>query len=174
MSQHRELSPPSSRSRGFTLVEVLVAVTLMTTALVPAFVLSGSAVKLSLRIKNELIAAALAQEGVEVVRAIRDANWFAGDDFAFGLGGCSSGCTFEYDSDGPEPAGVEETLTVNPDTGLYTYDSGGEPTPFSREVTIERPEPTSPELIVSSVVRWDERGEPRSVTVEYHLFDWLQ
>lgn len=177
MSRHPDSSRHVRRSsKGFTLVEVLVAVTLLTTALVPAFVLSSNAIRLSLRIRNELIASGLAQEGVEIVRALRDANWFGPDGTSFdaGLTDCGSGCTFQFDSEGPESDDPTKKLKLDPDTGLYRYDRGDD-TIFSREVTIEEGS-TPSELIVSSVVEWEERGveEPKSVIVEYHLFDWVK
>ncbi len=173
MSQPLELSRynNASHERGFTLVEVLIALTLLTTALVPTFLLSSSALQLSNRIKNSLIAANLAQEGVEVVRAIRDANWFSGAAFSAGLGGCESGCVFQHDSVGPVTGVVAGTpLKLDPSTGLYQYSTGAD-TVFDRTVTITA---TADEIIISSVVSWQERSIARSTTLEYHLYNWAQ
>lgn len=153
-------------------MEVLVAMTLLTTALVPAYVLTSNAVSLSQRIRNELIASGLAQEGVEIVRAIRDANWFKEPpEFATELDDCEDGCRFQYDSTEPEPVDPTTLLAIDPDTGLYQYD-GGDPSLFTRTVTIRQPAPA--ELVVTSEVRWNERGIDKSVSVQYHLFDWIK
>jgi prepilin-type N-terminal cleavage/methylation domain-containing protein len=162
------------RTAGFTLVEVLVAMALLTTALVPAFVLATNAVSLSTTIRNSLIASNLAQEGAEVTRAIRDANWFAPGPPAYsdGLDSCNAGCTVQYDSDAPVVAAFMATpLKLDPVTGLYQYNTG-DPTPFSRTITVTTL--SAHELRVVSLVTWKERGIDKSSQVEYHLYDWIQ
>ena len=66
---------------GFTLVEALVALVILTIALGPALVLSSNISSTASVIQNNLIAANLSQEGVEVIRALRDANWYNGLPF---------------------------------------------------------------------------------------------
>jgi prepilin-type N-terminal cleavage/methylation domain-containing protein len=162
----------SSASPGFTLVEVLVAMALLTTALVPAFVLATNAVSLSTTIRNSLIASNLAQEGAEITRAMRDANWFASVPFQTGLDVCSAGCAVQFDSTVPiTGALVASPLRLDPVTGLYQY-STGNPTLFTRSVTVTAVSPQ--ELRVVSLVTWRERGIDKSSEVEYHLYDWIQ
>ena len=61
-------------SKGFTLIEALIALVILTVAIGPAVALAGSALRISTTIRNNLIATGLAQEGVEVVRTVRDDN----------------------------------------------------------------------------------------------------
>lgn len=181
MSPHQDLSQRSSshHNRGFTLVEVLVALTLLTTALVPAFVLASNAVNLSVRIKNSLTAADLAQEGVEVVRAIRDDNWFAEEAApleANGLSECdtAAGCQVQWDSPQMEKLSGNPFLKIDPATGLYQYGPSGAPDSiFHRKITITEVVPGI-EVAVISKVEWMEHGKPKEVSIEYHLFNWLQ
>ena len=63
---------------GFTLIEALVALVILTIALGPALVLSSNISSTASVIQNNLIAANLSQEGIEVIRALRDANWYSG------------------------------------------------------------------------------------------------
>lgn len=158
-------------TKGFTLVEALVALTLLTVGLIPAFIQASSAVTLSSSVRNSLIAAHLAQEGVEVVRAARDGNWFAGQPFNTGLTSCTSGCRVQYDSALTQPLGGNPALKLDPLSGLYQYSSGTD-TLFHRTITITAP--TSHELAVFSAVTWRERSGDKTFTVEYHLFDWIQ
>jgi len=147
---------------------------LLTTAMVPAFVLATNAVSLSTTIRNSLIAANLAQEGAEITRAIRDANWFnpGATSYADGLDSCNLGCTVQYDSTSPVVAAFVATpLKLDPVTGLYQYNSG-EDTIFTRTITTETV--SDHELKVVSLVEWKERGVQKSSMVEYHLYDWLQ
>lgn len=150
-----------------------MSLALLTTALVPTFVLASNAVALSVRIRNTLISSGLAQEGVEVVRAIRDANWFRGVAFDTGLTTCAAGCAFQFDSTAPKGGvSVGTFLSLDPATGLYQYDRGT-PTLFKRSVTIV-PGTAPSELVVQSRVDWMERTQPKNVIIEYHLYDWMK
>ncbi|MBI2062086.1 MAG: prepilin-type N-terminal cleavage/methylation domain-containing protein [Candidatus Yanofskybacteria bacterium] len=152
--------------KGFTLVEALVALMILTIALGPALVLSSNISSTASVIQNNLIAANLAQEGIEVVRSFRDANWFNGLPFDTGM------------ADGIYRVGLRSTslssLDLNPpikiDAGMYNYISGTD-TIFRRTITITKI--NSEELRIISDVTWTERGNrPRDVRVESHLFDW--
>ena len=169
MSQHpeklnRNLVPLIEA--GFTLVEALVALVILTLALGPALVLSSSISSTASILQNNLIAANLSQEGVEVVRALRDANWYNGLSFDNGL---SDGIyRVDWNSNSLTSLGVNPPLKVS--SGLYNY-SAGTATIFKRTITITKI--NSEELRVISDVTWTERGErARDVRVESHLFDW--
>jgi len=162
----------TSPEAAFTLVEVLVALSILTTALVPAFVLAGDALKLSTRLRNTLISANLAQEGVEIARAIRDGNWFNGVPFDQGLSSCDAGCTVQFDSDAPVVGTFMNTpLKLDSATGLYQYSTGANSI-FTRTITVTAAPPSA--IKVVSEVSWMERSVPKKTTLEYYLFDWVQ
>lgn len=166
----------NSSQRGFTLVEVLAALAMLSVAIVPTLFLSTSSLDISFSIRNNLIAANLAQEGVEVVRAIRDANWFNSVAYDSGLTTCTTGCRVEYKSSALSPLGVNPVLTLNPSTGVYFYPdldgsiAGSVDSIFKRTITITSV--SAVELKVTSAVSWTERGRAKNVTVEDHLFNW--
>ena len=60
---------------GFTLLETIVAVGLITVGLISALALISSSLFYVSSIEDRLIAANLAGEGIEIVRNIRDNNW---------------------------------------------------------------------------------------------------
>ena len=60
--------------KGFTLIEALVAIALIAGGLVSALSLTTKSVFDASRIKNDLIAVNLAQEGIEMMRLIRENN----------------------------------------------------------------------------------------------------
>jgi type II secretory pathway pseudopilin PulG len=156
---------------GFTLIEALVALALLTVGLIPAFQQATDAVVLASSIRNSLAASNFAQEGAEVVRSIRDANWFAGDPFDTGLDGCASGCRVEYGSTDLLPLDGNPVLKQDEDSGLFQYQSG-EDTLFSRRITIQ--DESDHQLAVSVLIEWRERTGSKSFELEYHLYDWLQ
>src|SRR3990167_3334864 len=75
----------NKNSMGFTLIEALVSLVVLTVALGPALVLSSNISSTASIIQNNLVAANLSQEGLEVIRALRDANWYNGLSFDSGL-----------------------------------------------------------------------------------------
>jgi type II secretory pathway pseudopilin PulG len=63
------------KSAGFSLIEVVISVFLVAVGLVSSVQLISSGIYTSLDSRDQMIAAELAQEGVELVRNIRDNNW---------------------------------------------------------------------------------------------------
>jgi len=155
MYQHRE-----QLNRGFTLIEALVALVILTIALGPALILASNFSATASVVKNNLIGANLAQEGVEVVRALRDTNWF---------NGLSEGIyRIEWDSDSLISLGSNPPLKIN--NGLYNYTNGTD-TIFKRTITLTKI--NAAELKIVSNVIWTEKGNrARDVNVESHLFNW--
>lgn len=153
-------------SMGFTLIEALVALVVLTMALGPALVLSSNISSTASVIRNNLIAANLSQEGVEVVRALRDANWYNG--LAFDSGLADGTYRIEWNSDALIALGGNPALKLN--AGLYNYSSGTD-TIFYRTISITKL--NSEELKIISSITWTERANsPRGVTTESHLFNW--
>jgi len=152
--------------KGFTLVEALVALVILTIALGPALVLSSNISSTASVIQNNLIAANLSQEGVEVIRALRDANWYNGLPFDTGL--TDGSYRIEWSSNTLIALGSNPPLKIS--AGLYNYSSGVD-TVFKRTVTITKI--NSEELRIISEIAWTERGNrTRDVKTESHLFDW--
>ncbi len=154
--------------QGFTLVETLVALALVASSLVPIFFLSSSSARLSQNIEHDVVATNLVQEGIEVIRAIRDSNWFSSAPFPAGLD--DGDYEVEWDSGVPMASYVGRFLRID-DNGRYTYDpTAPKRTIFQRKVTIQRI--SDVELKVTSMVIWQERGAVRQIELEDHLFDW--
>lgn len=71
--------------RGFTLIEAMVAVTILTLSIAGPLYTANSAIVASMIARDQLTASYLAQEGIEYVRALRDYEYLA----AYHLGGAS-------------------------------------------------------------------------------------
>ena len=61
--------------KGQTLLELIVALSILIVALVATIVLIVSSINAGKQDRNKLIATSLAREGIETVRNIRDSNW---------------------------------------------------------------------------------------------------
>ncbi len=66
------------KPRGFTLLELIVALGIIMTGVVAVFGLFLQTSKTQRAQEGNTLALTLAQEGIEVVRLIRDSNWLAG------------------------------------------------------------------------------------------------
>ena len=61
--------------KGFTLIETLIAITILTLSIVGPFQVVQSVLLSSYNARDQLIAAGLAQDGIEYIRMIRDSNY---------------------------------------------------------------------------------------------------
>lgn len=155
-------------NKGFTLIEAIVALVLVTIATGPVLILATSSINVASRIEHNLIAANLAQEGIEAVRNIRDTNWLTEVSFDNNLPVGTWRVVWNTVSGGLIAVGSNPVLKKN--NGLYNYTSGID-TIFRRTVTISKP--NSSELVLISSVIWTERGGlNRNISAEAHLFDW--
>lgn len=155
--------------RGFSLLEVIFAVFILSVGISGAISLIGSTNRLIGQAQNKTIAVNLAQEEIEVVRALRDNNWLNGLTYDTGLMGASDAC-LEYDSMALiDPCSVS-AQKIYWSGSRYDHDSGGTETPFSRKVSISSG--TDSDLVlflrVEVVVTWNNQ----IITVEEHLYDW--
>lgn len=165
---------------GFTLIETLFAILIFSAALVSLLVIAGKGISATGQVKNETIAFYLAQEGLEVVRNIRDSNFVSGNTWDGGFSGtpdCATPNRCYLDFIG----GVPQLETVaNPtdgdiffNNGIYT-NQGGTPTAFTRYVQVVPVVNggTPDEYTVTSRVRWQSRGITRSVELTTLIKKW--
>lgn len=173
----------SAPQRGFTLIETLVAITVIMTAIAGPLYAMQQTLKMSQSASDQLIASSLAQEGVEFVRAIRDNNYLynigtgSSRSWLYGLDGTSSSVNCITANCVVDPTQNTVSRTVNPlylsATGLYNQANSGSSTPFTRTVRITRIGGTMTEVSVQVVVSWQDRGETQNVTIVDYLHDWL-
>ena len=158
--------PEKFNRNGFTLVEALVTLMVLSIALGPSLILTTNINNTATTVKNNLIAANLAQEGVEVVRGIRDTNWFNGAAFDTGL--ANGTYRVEWNSDTLIALGANPP--IREDNGLYNYSTGSN-TIFRRTISILKV--NAGELRIISEITWEERGaRAKSALAESHLFNW--
>lgn len=74
-----------TKERGFTLIESLVALTLLVTAITGPLVVASRALNDANFTKDQIVAYHLAQEGIETVRAVRDRNSLSSAPWLRGL-----------------------------------------------------------------------------------------
>ncbi len=184
--------------RGFTLLEVLVAVTILIFAITATFTSAQSGLQSSQESKNQIITFYLAQEAVEYIRNMRDTNSIARisvpttnwlKDIAENGNSstddpCYPGtyCTVDVVKSELKqcPGGLNGCpyLKQNKSQGssaylMYGYDDGigtWATTDFKRVVQIEKIGATEAKIIVT--VYWSRGSFSTSFTVRENIFDW--
>lgn len=153
---------------GLTIVEVLVTLSILSLVLtaVTGSILSSFDVAKSAQ--NSFIASGLAQEGMEIVRNVRDNSFLAGSDLSLLPNG---NFRVEWsDSFINKSAGdilSEPALRRDP-SGLFSY-SGTTDSGFKRIVTISG-DSVSKRITVNVV--WNERGRDKNLSAETILYNW--
>ena len=174
--------------RGFTLIETLVAVMILMTAIVGPLTIVQKGLNATLIAKDQITAFYLAQDAIEYVRFVRDTNkltpgntdWLARLDtvpMCVSADGNTS-CTIDSLDDTITncPSNVCPVLYYNPASvngGQFTYTSGA-PSIFTRAVTIQTPiSGNANEASTTVRVSWsDTAGKTRSVSVHENMFNW--
>ncbi len=165
------------RDRGFTILEILIAIFILVTAIIGIYSTFPRIIVATSIISSRLTAAYLAQEGIEIIRNMRDANWLKNPTdptkWNIGLTGCTSGCEADYTT-----GAVDQTTALRSYTGalldidannFYSY-SGGSPTKFKRKITVTS---TATDVLqVSVLINWEDRGKPYNFTAEEKLYNW--
>jgi prepilin-type N-terminal cleavage/methylation domain-containing protein len=191
MSNHRE---------GFTLIETLVAIIILSVSIAGPLTLAQRSLSASIYAHDQITAFYLAQEGVEFIRNLRDENnltpsafWLAGpagSGFSSLITSCqSSGCGIDPTADGssstPQITACNPStnkdclLTFNNVTGVYGYRTGPDwsDSIFTRKIKITllpvgADELTAYEAVVSVTISWKSGTIDKSFTISEHIFNW--
>lgn len=156
---------PSS-SAGFTLLETIIATGVIVIGLISALTLITNTLFYVSNISDRLIAVNLVEEGIEVVRNIRDENWLRNLTWNSGLNDGSYQVAYNSTSLLPY---MGSPFLFNSTTGLYNYTSGSA-TNYVRQISITNL--SSYEIRVISTVTWKRRSVTYTSSAESHLFNW--
>lgn len=168
--------------RGFTLIETLVAISLLTVAIAAPMSLASQSLSSAFYARDQITAFYLAQEAIETVRAVRDGNALriVQGGSADLLGGIPStqGAPFYVDT-------LSNTMTpcdttpgascpvLRNDGQVYRYDTGN-PTRFVRTVRATQIGNGIDEIRVSAEVRWTTGAfQERFFTISENLYRWV-
>lgn len=178
--------------RGFTLIETLVAISLLSVAIVAPMSLTSQSLSAAYYARDEITAFNLAQEGLEAVRAVRDGQVLqisqSADASAVDLfGSIPKNTNFTIDSRFVNPpmstcSGTCPRLQTS--LGLYGYDADTitwVTTNFTRTVLVcylqtsgQCGSTVTDEVRVSVTVSWPAAGgRTRTFTIYDNLYRWI-
>jgi len=153
-------------TKGFTLIETIVAISLLTVGVVGSFSLMQKVTSFNSISSSQLVASYLAQEGIEIIRNIRDTNYLEGQTWDSGIN-AGTDARLDYRSQVFPDATCGSYLQY---TGVYYACSADSSSKFRRQITVEKP--ASDKIVVSVEVSWSERGTAHQVSAETELRNW--
>ena len=174
-----------SRS-GQSLIEVMVAITMLTVSFLGISVLLSRSLALNRVTANDVTAAYLASEGIEITKNLIDHDVYAGlAHKGTGWGTCFAGRgtpDFELDYETTDCGSLaaydsSKPLLYDPPTHLYGYEAGVA-TIFARDIRVSRNpawpgDPNDDEITINVLVSWSGLdGAPDRINLEDRFYNW--
>ncbi|MEK7179019.1 MAG: hypothetical protein AAB727_02060 [Patescibacteria group bacterium] len=156
---------------GFTLLESLVAITVVLLAVVGPLTIVSKNLSFARFARDQITAFYLAQEAVEFVRNTRDNNILSSQSWLNGLSACVSGiCMIDVPADAVTSCGGScDPLKISA-AGLYGYTTGNR-TIFTREVAISEISGNR-EATLDVTIRWEQGLLTRDFSIREHILNW--
>lgn len=157
--------------KGFSLLETIVAISILALALSGILSLSSMGIRSSRQAVNQTAAFFLASEAIEYVRNVRDGNVLAGRSWSSGLS-CSepNGCYVDVPNQALNAcAGPCPKIRFDGATNLYNHLSG-EDTIFTRQILISVIDPEKEAKLTVNIF-WPFGGITRNFTLETYIYN---
>jgi type II secretory pathway pseudopilin PulG len=159
---------------GFTLLEALVAISILMVAVVAPITIAQKGLSSAVYTKNQMIASYLAQDAIEYVKNKRDENILNKYEWLEDLGNCLNNLSCQIDTITGSilPYLDNQPLHKDPINNFYGYETGGTKTNFIRKINITKKEINDfNEALINVVVRWDS-DENNKVDVSTLIFNY--
>lgn len=180
----------SRAKRGFTLIETLVAIMLLSIAIVAPMALASKSLSTAYYARDQITAFYLAQEAIEALRSIRDSQILiiaqdpSGASDIFGLIPHSNQAFIVDGRRGDPDAAIQtcsgECPPLQTDNTLYGYPDIGDdaslwtPTHFTRTVHAYPVGGNQDELRITVTVTWQTGSiQERSFTISEDMYRWV-
>lgn len=175
---------------GFTLLETIVALSVILGGLAGPLALATRGIFVAKFTKSKLVALYLAEEGIEIIRHMRENNILCGSDWR-GLGPCTAPGVRTTIQDGSYQVSVVNSppscpqifsttgspMVFDSTSGLYLQSRSGFICPgiatspsFTREVTLSSP--ATDQMRVVATVTWYDSDIRRQVRLEEVFYNW--
>jgi Tfp pilus assembly protein PilV len=166
-------------SRGFSILEAVIAIYVITMGLLGIMSLVLQGVRIQYINKNSIIASELAQEGLELVRNQRDINWLNNSDWKTGSTPPQSNIVQDGSYSIDYKNGITNIADINDlgawlyfdSNGFYSHDTTPPSTASIFKRLIEVTDNTS-YLKVKCTIQWNERGKNKIFVAQSFLYNW--
>lgn len=123
--------------KGFSFLEVMITIAVLSIGILGVMVLIVSSMKSSMNSRDGIIASELAQEGIELIRNIRDNSLINSEDiFSVGFPASSSNCRIDMNSTSISCNNGTNHKKLYFDGNFYTHNSSGTVTKFQRKIMV--------------------------------------
>lgn len=159
-----------NKKSGFSLIEVMAVLFVVSLGLIGVMSLIVQSIQVRYINKNNMIAYQLAQEGIELIRHVRDTNWQQSEPWLTDMG------TGEYCIDYKNPS---PSATSGQGCRLYmgtddfydnTNDAGDTATAFFRKVVVNQTATSTADIAAD--ISWKDHNKDYSYHLETVLYDW--
>lgn len=179
--------------KGFTLIETVIAIFILTLAMAPLLTLAASGYYSVRYSRNQIVADNLVQEAVEIIRNRRDTIFFEESTDPAIIAGrwaqmrslfnscfTSNGCAIDIYTTGPLVVSCTAQcpyLTYYENQGLYAYTisypyTGGTTYPTSYVRTVKMTQTQTDQIRGTVTVSWLDGGRTRTSTQDFLLTNW--
>lgn len=158
------------KKKGFTIIESLVTIFFVSVGITGVLIAIQQTMAYIDFLFPRLTAIYLTQEGIEIVRNIRDTNWLKDRTVVTAWDNGLEVGQWEVDYRDQELTDGYDGDFLLIDGGFYNYSSGTS-TSFRREIIIEKPDPD--QMRVTAIVRWTANGE-HQISAEEILYNWKE
>jgi len=164
----------SPSNRGFTLIETLVAISILLVSISAPLTIASRSLAASFFARDQITAFYLAQDAVEYIRNARDNNFLSNVNWLLGFPD-TTGLAFTVDTTDGTMAlcggGACPFLEYNDTTGFYNYgDAGASDSIFIRSVSITTI--NVHEVIIAVTISWSTGTFMRTFSVKENILDW--
>ncbi len=161
-------------NKAFSILELIIAIFVIAVGLLAVYGVTQKILSETIVSVSRLEATYLAQEGLEIVRNIRDSNVISGNGWNTGFDLCDPAQNYfcEVDYDGPvliSRNNDEDSTYLRFENSFYNYDSGDN-TRFQRKIFIESVEDNKADILIEVI--WEEKGEEHNFLLNTSLYDW--
>ena len=155
--------------KGFSIIESLIAISIMSAGLVGVILIIQEVGAYGSNYIFNLTAAYLAQEGIEVVRNIRDNNVISGNNWTNGITLNASDYRLDYRSNKfPDDSNCPSGYNYLDISGGFYKCSNNSSSTFQRLITVTSV--AAEELKVKVEVSWLRKGKDYSVEAEERIY----
>ena len=162
------------KKRGFTLVETLVAISVLLLAITAPLVIAYQGIASTSFARDQIIATYLAQDAIEAIITQKRQNSLLENNWLEKMNGCSVNCTVDSlkigQNDFMKSCGGSCPIKYDLTTALYGYDNGI-PTKFTRTVMFENVSNNSDEAKVTVTVSWKSSLLMKSFSIKTNIFN---
>jgi len=167
-----------NKNKGFTFIELMIVIFIMTVGITAIYTSITRIISSTTYSTLNLTANYLAQEGIEIVKSIRDSNFIETTFIETTTSGSwkkdLSPGNYEADYNDYSLSSLQDNecrfLKVD-EEGFFNYKDGSD-SPFKRKITItEDPNNENVLINVSVTVYWTEKGKTNETTVSENLYN---